>query len=110
MGLFMRDFMYYDNLVVFNEVLDKVYYVIKMVVGFVVDFMNNELGEKLFKGLVKIVYKELIQQCWVYYVDVFIGYLIFLMISNILFDNYIGIQCFILVCENLKLEVVLFLF
>lgn len=63
MGLFMRDFMYYDNLVVFNEVLDKVYYVIKMVVGFVVDFMNNELGEKLFKGLVKIVYKELIQQC-----------------------------------------------
>lgn len=60
MGLFMRDFMYYDNLVVFNEVLDKVYYVIKMVVGFVVDFMNNELGEKLFKGLVKIVYKELI--------------------------------------------------
>lgn len=60
MGLFMRDFMYYDNLLVFNEVLDKVYYVIKMVVGFVVDFMNNELGEKLFKGLVKIVYKELI--------------------------------------------------
>lgn len=60
MGLFMRDFIYYDNLLVFNEVLDKVYYVIKMVVGFVVDFMNNELGEKLFKGLVKIVYKELI--------------------------------------------------
>lgn len=60
MGLFMRDFMYYDNLLMFNEVLDKVYYVIKMVVGFVVDFMNNELGEKLFKGLVKIVYKELI--------------------------------------------------
>lgn len=109
MGLFMRDFMYYDNLSVSNEALDKAYYVIKMAAGFVVDFTNNELGEKLFKGPAKTAYKELIQQRRAYYLDVPIGHPTLLMTSNTSSDNHIGTQCLTLACENLKPEAVLLL-
>ncbi|XP_062582622.1 uncharacterized protein LOC134244356 [Saccostrea cucullata] len=109
MGLFMRDFMYYDDLSVSNETLDKAYHVIQAAAGFVVDFTENKLGDKLFKGPARVVYKELIQGSQAYYLDIPIGHPTLLMTGNTSSDNHIGTQCLTLACENLKPQVVLLL-
>ena len=109
MGLFMRDFMYYDNLSVSNASLDKAYYMVQMASGFALNLTDDKLGDKLFKGPARVAYKEMIQQNQVYYLDVPIGHPTLLMTSNTSSDNHIGTQCLTLACENLKPEVVLLL-
>jgi hypothetical protein len=109
MGLFMRDFMHYENLSDSNEALHKALYIIKSASGLVVNFTDNKLGDKLFKGPARVVYNELVQQNRAFYLDLPIGHPTLLLTSNGSTDNHIGTQCLTLACENLKPHVVLIL-
>lgn len=109
MGLFMRDFMHYEDLSASNETLYKAHYIVRAAAGFEVDFSDNGLGDKLFKGPARVVYKELIKQNRAFYLDIPIGHPTLLMTSNPTSDNHVGTQCLTLACESLKPHVVLLL-
>lgn len=109
LGLFMRDLLHYEDPTLQNEAIAKSMYVVGHCAGFKVTLTRENLGDKIFLGPSRVVYKELLRKNTVHYFDLPTGHPTMSMSANPPPENFVGQTCMYQACENLKPKVVLVL-
>ncbi|CAG2219727.1 FOXG [Mytilus edulis] len=107
MGLFMRDILHYDDLSSTNEAAAKSLYCLSFTAGFMVDMVEDGLGDKIFVGPARVVYSHLARAQKVNYLDLPIGHPTLTMTTKAAISSYVPSTPLGLACESLKPNVVL---
>lgn len=107
MGLFMRDILHYDDLSPTNDAVAKSFYCLSFAAGYMVDLVEDGLGDKIFVGPARVVYRHLARAQKVHYLEIPIGHPTLTMSTKTAISSYVPSTPLGLACESLKPNVVL---